>query len=134
MSVRCMSFSRKLRITFTVSLLFYPFPLSSELKVGNKRDLEPHEVTDDIVELFIEQFPRFNGYFKISCKNNIGVDEMITEISRILSASSYSFKETFDAFTLHGQHISGECCSNPDHNQDPDAHPRSGSATSCCAK
>ena len=113
--------------------------------VGNKLDLEPCEVTDDVVELFIEQFPRFNGYFKISCKTDQGIEEMIQEITSVLSASSYSFKETFDAFTLHGKHISGECCSNPnahhhDNEHDHDCGPSGsgggggGGGTSCCAK
>lgn len=103
--------------------------------VGNKLDLEPHEVTDDIVELFIEQFPRFNGYFKISCKTDAGVEDMISEITNVLSSSTYSFKDTFDAFTLHGQHTSGECCTNPDPNHEHQSEPGgSGSGSSCCAK
>jgi hypothetical protein len=120
-------------IDITLFLLLF----SSPHAVGNKRDLEPHEVTDDIVELFVEQFPQFNGYFKISCKTDAGIEEMINEITNVLSSSTYSFKDTFDAFTLHGQHTSGECCSNPDPDHDHQSNPNGGNETgssSCCAK
>lgn len=105
--------------------------------VGNKLDLEPHEVTDEIVDLFIEQFPKFNGYFKISCKHNIGIEEMFNEISKCLASSNFSFKDTFDTFTLHGTHSHSEnCCSPSDHDpNDCHSHSEQSSSTvsSCCA-
>lgn len=104
--------------------------------VGNKLDLEPHEVTDEIVDLFIEQFPKFNGYFKISCKHNIGIEEMFNEVSKCLASSNFSFKDTFDTFTLHGSHASGNCCSSSDDPNDGHSHSdpsSSSSISSCCA-
>jgi hypothetical protein len=109
----------------------------SSPEVGNKLDCEPHEVTDETVDLFIEQFPKFNGYFKISCRTNQGVDEMINEIVSSLSSSNYSFKETFDAFTLHGQHTQGSCCSKDGgigHSHEDHDSSNSGGMGSCCAK
>ena len=104
-------------------------------------DLQPHEVTDDLVDLFIEQFPRFNGYFKISCKTDQGIEEMLSEITRVLSSSSFSFKETFDTFTLHGQHTAGQCCpdEDPRHEHEPSSRyvpggNSVGGGGSCCAK
>lgn len=99
--------------------------------VGNKLDLEPHEVTDDIVDLFIEQFPKFNGYFKISCKHNLGIEEMFNEVSKCLASSNFSFKDTFDTFTLHGTH-SENCCSS-DNPSDHSHSESSSTISSCCA-
>lgn len=86
--------------------------------IGNKTDLTPHEVNDSDVELFVEQFPKFNGIFKISCKTNEGVQEMLADIAEKLALSPA--KMSFDAFRLHEdqlnatadhqQHQSG-CCS-----------------------
>lgn len=109
--------------------------------IGNKLDMDTHEVTDEIVEMFVEQFPKFHGYFKISCKTNEGVQEMIDEVTKVLSRTSYSFKETFNAFTLHGTHLSGSCC-NSDHENcthsqstsDDGGDSTSASSSSCCAK
>lgn len=109
--------------------------------IGNKLDLDTHEVTDEIVEMFVEQFPKFHGYFKISCKTNEGVDEMIQEVANVLSRTSYSFKDTFNTFTLHGTHIGGTCCSADHENCNHESTSGSGSggdsangSTSCCAK
>ena len=33
--------------------------------VGNKSDLLPHEVSDEDIDLFLEQFPKFDGVFKV---------------------------------------------------------------------
>ena len=33
--------------------------------VGNKCDLSPHEVSDEDIQQFMEQFPRFSGVFKV---------------------------------------------------------------------
>ena len=33
--------------------------------VGNKSDILPHEVSDEDIELFLEQFPKFDGVFKV---------------------------------------------------------------------
>ena len=67
--------------------------------IGNKTDLTPHEVNDSDIELFIEQFPKFNGIFKISCKTNEGVQEMLGDIAEKLALSPA--KMSFDAFKLH---------------------------------
>lgn len=75
--------------------------------VGNKLDLQPHEVTDSDIELFLEQFPKFNGIFKVSCKTNNGIEEMFKEIVDKL-AGNYNFKTAFDTFQLHAQHE--DCC------------------------
>lgn len=105
--------------------------------IGNKLDLDTHEVTDEIVEMFVEQFPKFHGYFKISCKTNEGVDDLIEEVKNVLSRTSYSFKETFNAFTLHGTHLSGSCCNsehdNCNHNE-PTGNDANNQSSSCCAK
>lgn len=100
--------------------------------VGNKLDLEPHEVTDEIVDLFIEQFPKFNGYFKISCKHNIGIEDMFLQVSKCLASSSFSFKDTFDTFTLHATSHTSNCCSS-DHPDDGHSHSDQPSGSvSCC--
>ncbi|RWS26686.1 ras-related protein Rab-30-like protein 1 [Leptotrombidium deliense] len=91
--------------------------------VGNKCDLQPHEVTDADIELFVEQFPKFDGLFKISCKTNEGVNDMFEEIADKLAAVSY--KTSFDAFKLHTHSESG-CC-NTNHLQEEETE-------YCCAK
>lgn len=68
--------------------------------VGNKCDL-PHEVTDSDIDLFIEQFPKFDGAYKISCKTSEGVHEMFNDIAEKLASLSY--KTNLDALKLHGQ-------------------------------
>jgi len=75
--------------------------------VGNKMDLQPHEVTDSDIDLFVEQFPKFHGIFKISCKTNSGVEEMFKEITDKM-AGNYNFKTAFDTFQLTAQHE--DCC------------------------
>ena len=110
--------------------------------VGNKSDLpEPYEVTDEMVDQFIdqfslEQFPKFNGFFKISCKSNNGVNEMFEEISKNLSSTNNTFKETFDTFTLHGHHTPGlmPCCTPGAgaHSHEPKGS--DDNSFSCCAK
>jgi small GTP-binding protein len=82
--------------------------------IGNKKDLTPHEVQDVDIELFVEQFPKFDGIFKISCKTNEGVHQMFSEITEKLASSNY--KNNFDAFKLHDNEIPiadethGSCC------------------------
>lgn len=66
--------------------------------VGNKCDLH-HEVTDSVIELFLEQFSKFDGVYKISCKTNEGVHEMFYDIAEKLASMSY--KNNMDAFRLH---------------------------------
>lgn len=90
--------------------------------VGNKSDISPHEVTDEDIDLFLEQFPKFDGVFKvidhllnffffllinfhyfthkISCKTNACIDEMFDTIAEKLASTSYRIKQ-FDAFKLH---------------------------------
>ena len=69
--------------------------------VGNKSDKTPYEVSDSDIELFMEQFPKFEGIYKVSCKNNSGVKEMFNEIAEKLASSSY--KSNLDALKLHNQ-------------------------------
>ena len=117
---------------FWSSVLILYYLLSLYPSVGNKLDVEDREVTDETVDVFMEQFPMFKGYYKISCRTNEGVDEMINEVVQTLSSSSFSFKEVFDTFTLHGQHTQGSCCSkdgDPNH-----VHAEESSGGSCCAK
>lgn len=81
--------------------------------VGNKMDLTPLEVQDSDIDLFVEQFPKFNGIFKISCKTNEGIQEMLNEIAEKLASSN--FKSNYDAFKLHQNEITlsddkGSCC------------------------
>ena len=71
--------------------------------IGNKNDLSPYEVQDSDIELFVEQFPKFDGIFKISCKTNDGVQEMFAEIADKLTLSTA--KTSFDAFKLHQNQI-----------------------------
>ena len=86
--------------------------------IGNKTDLTPYEVHDSDIELFIEQFPKFSGIFKISCRTNDGVQEMLAEIADKL-ATSTTAKMQYDAFKLHqdqlhnqlgDQKASSSCC------------------------
>ena len=67
--------------------------------IGNKNDLSPYEVQDSDIELFIEQFPKFNGIFKISCKTNDGIQDMFADIAEKLAVSSV--KPSLDTFKLH---------------------------------
>lgn len=82
--------------------------------VGNKMDLTPHEVQDTDIELFVEQFPKFNGIYKISCKTNEGVQAMFNDICEKLASMNY--KSNFDAFKLHenempvSEESKGSCC------------------------
>lgn len=86
--------------------------------VGNKCDLKPFEVTDSDMEVFLEQFPKFNGIFKVSCKTNEGVHEMFNEIAEKLASISY--KSSFNAFKLHSYD------NNPHYHQEEKDY--------CCAK
>ncbi|UXI18202.1 CDC42 small effector protein 2 [Sarcoptes scabiei] len=68
--------------------------------VGNKLDLtQQREVPDADIDLFIEQFPKFSGYFKVSAKTNEGIQEMWSDISEKLAANAYSHNA--GAFKLH---------------------------------
>lgn len=69
--------------------------------VCNKSDLSPYEVSDSDIELFMEQFPKFNGVYKVSCKTNSGIKEMFNDIAEKLASMSY--KSNLDAFKLHNQ-------------------------------
>ncbi|CAG2160187.1 unnamed protein product [Oppiella nova] len=86
--------------------------------VGNKSDAQPHEVHDSDIELFVEQFPKFNGIFKISCKTNEGVHEMWTEIAEKLAVSALT-KTSMDTFKLH-------------HNNQIQLHDSGQQSSSCC--
>ena len=92
--------------------------------VGNKTDL-PIEVTDEDIEQFEEQFHKFSGIYKISCKENEGVEEMFNDICEKLSGS-YTVKQAFDTFKLHTEI---GCCSNDGINES-----NSGKDNSCCAR
>ncbi|XP_053209430.1 uncharacterized protein LOC128393307 [Panonychus citri] len=72
--------------------------------VGNKSDKSLHEVSDSDIEMFMEQFPKFEGLYKVSCKNNTGVKEMFNEIAEKLANTSY--KSNLDALKLHNQESS----------------------------
>ncbi|RWS05459.1 ras-related protein Rab-30-like protein 1 [Dinothrombium tinctorium] len=91
--------------------------------VGNKCDLQPHEVTDSDIDMFLEQFPKFDGVYKISCKTNEGVSELFDEIAEQLASISY--KSSFDAFKLHS-HSEAGCCNANHLQQDEENY--------CCAK
>lgn len=81
--------------------------------VCNKSDLSPYEVSDSDIELFMEQFPKFNGVYKVSCKTNSGIKEMFNDIAEKLASMSY--KSNLDAFKLHNQesaYINGSSSSN----------------------
>lgn len=71
----------------------------------------PHEVSDTDIELFEDQFPKFNGVYKTSCKTNEGVDDMFRDIAEKLSGSS-SLKATIESFKLHAHGGVDACCSN----------------------
>jgi Ras-related protein Rab-6A len=89
--------------------------------VGNKCDLQPYEVTDSDIEMFLEQFPKFNGVYKVSCKTNQGIQEMFNDIAEKLASTSY--KNSLDALQLHNQETTYGIASNPTPNKDY-----------CCAK
>lgn len=75
--------------------------------VGNKCDLkQQREVSEEDIDCFMEQFPKFNGYFEVSAKANIGVTEMWSDISEKLAVSSY--KANVGAFKLHEQELIDE--------------------------
>ena len=66
--------------------------------IGNKCDLH-QELTDSDIELFLEQFPKFDGVYKISCKTNEGIHEMFNDIAEKLASMSY--KSNLDALRLY---------------------------------
>lgn len=68
--------------------------------VGNKCDL-PREVTDSDIDQFLEQFPKFDGVFKISCKTNHGVQDMFNVIADKLATVSHYKAPFVDTFKLH---------------------------------
>lgn len=89
--------------------------------VGNKLDLkQQREVSDEDIELFMEQFPKFCGFFKVSAKTNEELGEMWSYISEKLAVSSY--KPSMGAFKLHEADIATDeagdgssrsgCCSS----------------------
>ncbi|KAI1286054.1 Ras-related protein RABD2b [Halotydeus destructor] len=86
--------------------------VSQVFLIGNKTDLTPYEVTDADLEQFQEQFPKFDGVYRISAKTNDGVQEMFTTIADKL-AVNYSFKANFDTLQLHS-HTETGCCSHED--------------------
>lgn len=75
--------------------------------VGNKSDLKnQRQVSEDDIEFFIEQFPKFNGYFQVSAKTNEGINEMWSDISEKLAVVTYS--SNVGAFKLHNTLIEDE--------------------------
>lgn len=71
--------------------------------VGNKVDLKQREVSDEDIDLFMEQFPKFSGFFKVSAKTNEGIVEMWSDISEKLAVGSY--KANIGAFKLHSPEL-----------------------------
>ncbi|XP_017493588.1 PREDICTED: ras-related protein Rab-30-like [Rhagoletis zephyria] len=72
--------------------------------VGNKVDLkQQREVSDEDIDLFMEQFPKFSGFFKVSAKTNEGIVEMWSDISEKLAVGSY--KANIGAFKLHSPEL-----------------------------
>lgn len=91
--------------------------------VGNKLDLVgQEEVTEEDIELFVEQFPKFDGIYKISCKANIGVEEMFTDITSKLSGSFIYKANSMVSDTLQLHNNQENCCE--DENKE----------SFCCAK
>lgn len=87
--------------------------------VGNKVDLkQQREVSDEDIDLFMEQFPKFSGFFKVSAKTACGLAEMWSDISEKLAVGS--FKTNIGAFKLHtagepsgeeiDSHSNSSCC------------------------
>lgn len=91
--------------------------------VGNKLDLHSQEVSQSDIDVFLEQFPTFSGIFRISCKTNEGIDDMLTEIVEKLSGDQ-SLRANPDTFQLHA-HTDGDCCGAGDEPTKKDF---------CCAK
>lgn len=86
--------------------------------IGNKLDLkQQREVSDEDIDLFMEQFPKFSGFFKVSAKTNEEVYEMWSDISERLAV--VSCKPNIGAFKLHetdvitedGDNSNKGCCS-----------------------
>lgn len=90
--------------------------------IANKVDLTPHEVTDEDIQLFLEQFPKVSGVWRISCKQNIGVQSMFEDLSCKLASSNLRQKQ-MDALRLH----SAQRRSESGYDLDEDDR-------SCCAK
>jgi len=86
--------------------------------IGNKVDLKhQREVSDEDIELFMEQFPKFSGFFKVSAKTNESIVEMWSDISEKLAVGTY--KSNLGAFKLHNpdlipdegnENTSNSCC------------------------
>ncbi|XP_054163337.1 ras-related protein Rab-30-like [Oppia nitens] len=75
--------------------------------VGNKSDLCPHEVQQQDIDQFVEQFPKFDGHFKVSCKTADGLPEMWSQVvDQLAAGSSLSAKTSMDAaFKLHQKQL-----------------------------
>ncbi|KAH9506631.1 hypothetical protein DERF_011355 [Dermatophagoides farinae] len=68
--------------------------------IANKSDLKhQRQVSDEDIELFVEQFPKINGFFQISAKTNENIQEMWSDISEKLAVGAYSANA--GAFKLH---------------------------------
>lgn len=86
--------------------------------IGNKVDLKhQREVSDEDIDLFMEQFPKFSGFFKISAKTNEGIAEMWSVISEKLAVGNY--KANIGAFKLHTPELNA--------GEEPES-----SSSSCC--
>lgn len=81
-------------------------------------------VSDEDIDLFLEQFPKFDGVFKVSCKTNTGVEEMFDQIAEKLASNSYRVKN-FDAFKLHKMNKFNQSESNINANEEEQS-------SSCC--
>lgn len=60
-------------------------------------------MTDSDIDSFLEQFPKFDGVYKISCKTSEGVHEMFNDVAEKLASLSY--KTNLDALKLHNRDV-----------------------------
>ncbi|OTF84107.1 ras-related protein Rab-30-like protein [Euroglyphus maynei] len=91
--------------------------------IANKSDLKhQRQVSDEDIELFVEQFPKFNGFFQVSAKTNQGIQEMWSDISEKLAVGAYSAANA-GAFKLH-HHI---------YDDDNDGNVNTATSSSCCS-